>query len=110
MRRDYTTSIFAAIIFIVALGVIAAIFGLEIANARNRISSGIIVDKEYDPGFSRSSAQMNSEGMGYYDRYSRPPQYQFCIEGEKDGEIVRYWFDVTPEEYGKYNVGDPYSR
>lgn len=48
--------------------------------------------------------------MVHYERYNRPPQYQFCIEGEKDGKTVRYWFDVTPAEYDKYNIGDTYFK
>ena len=109
MRRDYT-GVIAAIIIIVVVGIIAAVVGLGIANERNRISSGVIVDKEYHPGYNHSSARTDSDGKAYYERDNRPPQYLFCIEGEKDGETVRYWFDVTPIEYDKYNVGDTYSK
>lgn len=109
MRRDYT-SVIAAIIIIVVVGIIAAAIGFEIANERNRISSGMIVDKEYDPGYDHSSARTDSDGIAHYERYNRPPQYRFCIEGEKDGKTVRYWFDVTPSEYDKYNIGDTYFK
>lgn len=110
MRKDYATYTIAVIIFIVVIGFIAAIAGLVIANESNRISSGVIVDKDYDPGYSYSGAQAASGSMATYRHYSRPAKYQFCIEGEKDGKNVRYWFDVTPEEYNKYTVGDSYSK
>lgn len=93
MRRDLPFLIF----FIVAFCVLVACFGVLIANEMSSITSGIIVAKDYNP------VTIRIYHLG-------PPKYQFCIEGEKDGEIVQYWFDVTPEEYGKYNVGDPYSR
>lgn len=109
MRRDYT-GVIDAIIIIVVVVIIAAVVGFGIANERNRISSGVIVDKEYDPGYNHSSARTDSDGMVHYERYNRPPQYQFCIEGEKDGKTVRYWFDVTPAEYDKYNIGDTYFK
>ncbi len=109
MRRDYTYT-FAVIVLVIAIGFIVAVVGLCITNESNRISSGVIVDKEYDPGYNHSSARTDSDGMVHYERYNRPPQYQFCIEGEKDGETVRYWLDVTPLEYDKYNIGDTYSK
>ncbi len=93
MERDLPLGVFC----IVLLCVLVACFGVLIANEMNSITSGIIVAKDYNP------VTIRMYRLG-------PPQYQFCIEGEKDGEIVKYWFDVTPEEYGKYNVGDPYPR
>lgn len=110
MRKDYATYTIAAIIFIVVIGFIAAIAGVCIVNEQNRISSGVIVDKDYDPGYSYSGAQASSGSMATYQHYSRQAKYQFCIEGDKNGGTVRYWFDVTPEEYDKYSVGDAYSK
>lgn len=37
-------------------------------------------------------------------------KYWFVIENEKDGETVKYGFEVTKEEYEKYKIGDFYER
>lgn len=109
MKMDHT-GIIVGIIFAVVLSIIVCSIGWYFVNEGNRISSGVIVDKEYYPGHNYSSAHTDANGRTNYTRDNRPPQYQFCIEGEKNGEIVRYWFDVTADEYSQYRIGDTYER
>lgn len=88
---------------------IAALFVADLYNEGNRITSGVIVDKEYNTAYGYSSG--HSSGRTYrYDQSYWPAEYRFCIEGEKDGKLVRYWFDVPEEEYVQYQVGDFYTR
>lgn len=39
-----------------------------------------------------------------------PESYQLKIQGEKDEEIVVYWFECTAEEYQQYSIGDYYKK
>lgn len=96
------------VIAIVVLLITALIIG-DMYNEGNRITSGIIVDKEYNTAYGYSSANANDSTFRY-DQYYRPAEYRLCIEGEKDGRLVRYWFEVPEDEYAKYQVGDFYTR
>lgn len=80
------------------LGIIGAV-----KNSNNRITKGFVVDREYSSG---GSYYHSTENGGYYTHTE--PSYRFCIEGEKNGEWVQYWFEVTPGEYEKYQIGDNY--
>ena len=62
---------------------------------RNKINSGVIVDKEYSSGF-------------YSTDYWVPPSHRLTIRGEKNGEMVEYTFEVDEATYNKYNIGESY--
>lgn len=62
-----------------------------ISNEMNEISAGVIVDREVDAGIG---------GTAYY----------FTIEGQLNGEMVQYRFEVSSSEYDKYQTGDLYER
>lgn len=100
-----------AVGFVIAIVVllITAFFIGVMYNEGNRITSGVIVDKEYNTAYGYSSANANDSTFRY-DQYYRPAEYQFCIEGEKDGKLVRYWLAVPGDEYAQYQVGDFYTR
>lgn len=92
--------------FLLLIGGIAVAILLLVGllvNVANKINSGVVVDKKYSSG--GSYANITKDG-GYY--YSSNPTYELCIEGEKEGEVVRYWFEVSPVEYDKYIIGDMY--
>lgn len=93
--------IFIALIFVVVIGslVFAVIFAIH--NEDNRISEGYIVDKDYTSAYITNTI-VNGVIIPHYHSES----YSLCISGEKDGEIVEYWFGCTAEEYAAYSVGD----
>lgn len=39
-----------------------------------------------------------------------PERYSIEIQGEKNGKLVEYWFEVTATEYEEYTVGDYYPK
>ncbi len=100
-----------AVWFVIAIVVllIATIIVAGLYNEGNRITSGIIVDKEYNAAYGYSSGNANGSTFRY-DQYYRPAEYRFCIEGEKDGKQVKYWFDVPEEKYAQFQIGDFYTR
>lgn len=94
-----------AVITIVVVAILGTLIFSAVSNHRNKIDEGIIVDKQYTAEYSHYSTDRNG---GHF--YRTPASYSFTIEGEKDGEIVRYTFDVTKEEYDRYKIGDYYKR
>ena len=95
-----------AFLLIAAVGLLIG-FGIysSIQNASNEIDCGVIVDTDYDSGYTYFSSSKNG---GYMQSY--PDTYTFTIEGEKDGKTVRYSFEVTEQEYNSYKIGDWYER
>ena len=100
---------FLVLVIVVLFGV----FGLGIAkaveNENNRITEGVVIDKEYDSPYTT----YNSIKSG--DHTIRVPQYHsetfsILLEGTKDGETVTYWKEVTGQEYADYNIGDWYPK
>lgn len=74
------------VILIIAVWLVGGIL-----NEMNEISAGVIVDREVDAGIG---------GTAYY----------FTIEGQLNGEMVQYRFEVSSSEYDKYQIGDFYER
>ncbi len=105
MKHIDISVVFNIIVILFCIGVFGGIIGTGIANENNRIDSGIIVDRYYDAGYTRYSSDKNGGHM-----YSYPATYSFTIEGEKDGETVRYTFELTEQEYNTYKIGDYYER
>lgn len=70
-------------------------FNRAITCSRNKISTRVIVDKEYTSGF-------------YSTDYWVSPSHRLTILGEKNGKIVEYTFEVDEATYGKYNIGEFY--
>lgn len=94
-----------AIIVIVVFSILGTLIFSAVTNNRNKIDEGTIVDKKYTEAYTHYSSDKNG---GHF--YKTPASYSFTIEGEKDGETVRYTFDVTKEEYDRYKIGDYYKR
>ena len=102
----YVLSVIFAVLFIAAIAfLIGAVIFNSIQNASNKIDCGVIVDTDYDSGYTYFSSNQNGGHM-----HSYPDTYTFTIEGEKDGETVRYTFEVTEQEYNRYEIGDWYER
>ncbi len=90
----------AAVAFLIGFGIYSSI-----QNASNEIDCGVIVDTDYDSGYTYFSSSKNGGHL-----HSYPDTYTFTIEGEKDGEMVRYTFEVSEQEYNRYKIGDWYER
>ena len=104
MKVDIEDIVCVLFIAVVVFLIGAVIFG-EILNASNEIECGVIVDTNYNSGYTYFRSSKNG---GYMKSY--PDTYTFTIEGEKDGKTVRYSFEVTEQEYNSYKIGDWYER
>lgn len=69
------------------LMILTVSIGNFLINGKNRIKTGIIVNKCHVPGYSKNS----------------PDMYMLAIQGEKRGKTVVYWKTVSKTEYSKYN-------
>lgn len=97
--------LFSAIIFIVVVATIAVGLIATVSNETNRITEGLVVDKEYTSGYAHASGANKS--LTYRNV---PPSYYLILSGEKNGKPVRYRCEVTEAEYEATHVGDYYRK
>lgn len=85
----------------VAMVVIITIFALMDAweNESNRISTGTIIEKEYNDDYYTYV----NKALIHHDE-----SYYFTIRGEKDEKMVEYYFEVDKTTYDNYSVGQVY--
>ena len=96
MKRNLKGLTLIELIVIIAIVAVLLTIGIgAITQSRNKINSGVIIDKEYSSGF-------------YSTDYWVPPSHRLTIRGEKNGKIVEYTFEVDEATYGKYNIGESY--
>lgn len=96
MKRNLKGLTLIELIVIIAIIAVLLTIGIgAITQSRNKINSGVIIDKEYISGF-------------YSTDYWVPPSHRLTIRGEKNGKIVEYTFEVDEATYGKYNIGESY--
>lgn len=96
MKRNLKGLTLIELIVIIAIVAVLLTIGIgAITQSRNKINSGVIIDKEYTSGF-------------YSTDYWVPPSHSLTIRGEKNGRIVEYTFEVDEATYGKYNIGESY--
>lgn len=93
---------FAVLMCLIALGIVGFV-----ENERNSIQCGIVVDKDYTAAYSSYRYDADT---GRSSSTSHGPQYRICIEGEKNGAIVQYWFSATEEEYARSRIGEFFAR
>lgn len=97
MKKYKGLTLIELIVVIAIIGVLCLICSLAITNERNKISQGTVVSKDYTPARA-SSKSYTAES------------FTITIEGEKDGKVVEYTFNVPESEYMMYNVGDWYPK
>lgn len=85
--------IVAAVIVIILL----LILGGALLNEKNKISEGTVVEREYESGYMTDNGYVH-------------PKCKLTIEGEKNGKLVQYTFEVPESEYAQYQVGDHYPK
>lgn len=94
-----------AIIAIIA-AIIIPIIG-SILNEQNRITEGVIIDKSYTA--EKVITKYKTAGdikIPYTSKESAHCYFQ--LEGEKDEVMVRYWLEVSEQDYNSYRIGDYY--
>lgn len=92
---------FLILVFAMLVGAIA----IGVQNESNRITEGIIVDKQFFPEESYYSGTRDSSTY-----HHNPERHLFLLRGEKNGETVEYWCEVGPEDYDRYHTGDYYRK
>lgn len=97
-------------IFMLCLALIGVGLKAELENASNKITEGIIVDKNYNSAYSSREFYTDTKGNSYPVSHYHPERFQFTIKGNKNGEMVEYIFDVTENEYNLYKIGDYYKK
>lgn len=97
MKKFKGFTLIELIVVLVIVGVLCTIVTLAIKNESNKISQGTVVSKDYTPASPSSKSYI-------------PETFTITIEGEKDGKVVEYTFDVPESEYAMYNVGDWYPK
>lgn len=78
---------------------------LVLTACSNRLTEGVIIDKEYTP--SRTIVQYIWTGKILLPRYiNRPAQYRICVQGpDEEGTIISEWWDVDPANYSRLQIG-----
>ena len=102
---NYGDIVMGVVVMLIIGGLLVGLLAGGVANERNEIVAGTIVDKEMNTGSTHYSSDKNGSHMNSY-----PTTYRFTIRGEKDGETVDYTFEVTEDEYAAYKIGDWYER
>lgn len=97
MKKYKGFTLIELIVVMVIIGVLCIICSLAIKNESNKISQGTVVSKDYTPARASSKSYI-------------PESFTITIEGEKDGKVVEYTFNVPESEYTMYNVGDWYPK
>ena len=97
MKKFKGFTLIELIVALVIIGVLCVICFIAIKNESNKISQGTVVSKDYTPARASSNS---------YTAES----FTITIEGEKDGKVVEYTFNVPESEYAMYNVGDWYPK
>lgn len=109
-RFDYDfelTEFIAKGICAICFGGILLILCCGLLSESNRISEGVVVDKSYSPAYS-TTYTFYQEGRVHMIPQYHASSYRIKLEGEKDGEVVTYWRNVTEQEYHQMEIGDYY--
>lgn len=85
------------IVGVVIVIVLLLVLGGALLNEKNKISEGTVVDRTYESGYMTDNGYVH-------------PKCKLTIEGEKNGKLVQYTFEVPESEYAQYQVGDHYPR
>lgn len=107
--KEHVMEIIIAIFMIFVAGLMALAIIASVENEINRISEGVVIDKNYSNAYTTVVYTEVGDTKIPHNVY-HPESYKLKIQGEKDGEIVTYWFECTAEEYQQYKIGDYYMK
>ena len=105
--REKILAAFTALIIIAAFGLCGVAIWYVADNESNRISEGIVIDKDYNSAYTTYNHIKSGNSYINVPQF-HPETYRIRLEGEKDGETVTYWREATEHEYRIYNIGDYY--
>lgn len=105
MYRHRSIEFGGVAVFLVVVLIFVFVITIAVLNEKNRISSGEVIDKQVEAGYSDFHASSKSASA-----HSRDTAYYLLIRGEKDGKTVEYWREVSAEEYSRYEIGDWYGN
>lgn len=106
---EHAVKIIIAIVMMIVTGVIALVIIASVENESNRINERTVIDKHYSNAYTTVNYTKVGDTTIPQNVY-HPESYKLEIQGEKDGEIVTYWFECTAEEYQQYKIGDYYRK
>ena len=105
--REKILAAFTALIIIAAFGLCGVAIWYVADNESNRISEGIVIDKDYNSAYTTYNHIKSGNSYINVPQF-HPENYNIRLEGKKDGEPVTYWKRVTEQEYSAYEIGDYY--
>ena len=103
-------------VFILCMFVLgcAVFFGVAIYTESIAPTKGVVVDKDYTRGYSyttRETVYKNGESIQVPVQKYVGTEYKITIKGlNKNEEMMKYSFEVAPEEYETIQLGDTYIR
>ncbi len=106
---EHVREIIIAIIIIIITGLMTLTIIASVMNENNRISEGTVIDKHYSNAYTTVVYTKAGDTKIPQEVY-HPESYNLEIQGEKNEEIVTYWFECTAEEYQQYSIGDHYKK
>jgi prepilin-type N-terminal cleavage/methylation domain-containing protein len=101
MLKHKGVTLLEIIVVIAMVVILGAIIVPTAINYSHKISRGEVVDKTY-----------TAEYVTYSEKRTiyHPAKCTLTIEGEKNGKMVKYTFDVPESEYLMYSIGEWYPK
>lgn len=106
---EHVIEIIKAIVMSFVIGLMTLAIIASVENENNRISEGIVIDKYYSIAYT-TVVYTEIGDTKIPQTVHHPESYKLEIQGEKNEEIVEYWFECTAEEYQQYKIGDYYRK
>lgn len=94
---------------IIILFMIIGVIVMAIQNENNRITEGIIIDKDYHSAYITTDFHEMDDVM-IPETVSHEATYFLLLRGEKNEVEVEYWLECTEYDYYQYRVGDYYKK
>ena len=104
------TRIAVAITMVVCVLVLAIGIYAMVLNAANKIDEGVVIDKNYHASYVTTTYYRTNDNISIPIHTTHPESYSFTIQGDKNGETVKYTFNVPESEYNSYSIGDYYKK
>ena len=107
MDRAGVVVVIISVIIIFFMIIRLIVFAIQ--NENNRITEGIIIDKDYHSAYITTNFHEMDDVM-IPETVSHEATYFLLLRGEKNEVEVEYWFECTEYDYYHYKVGDYYKK